>query len=224
MKFPSSKILKPFALRLAAVTVIAIISFGTHMVAQDTPMHRWTANVGGGYTPFVGDVSRSLDNGWHVTFGAGYNFNPHFSFGGQVMYNGVGVNRRVLAEAAVPDGNAHVWAFTAEPRINFSPGHAFDPYIVGGVGYYRRVVQFTQPTVTSVLIFDPFFGVFPVQVNANQVLGTFVRDGIGCSAGLGFNIGLGQTNAKIFAEGRYHYADTGPVPLRMVPVTIGIRW
>jgi hypothetical protein len=99
------------------------------------------------------------------------------------------------------------------------------PYVVGGVGYYRRTVEFTQPSVTPATIFDPFFGLFiPTLVPANIVLGRITRSGVGGSLGAGFNINLGTSGVKFFTEARYHYADTGSIPTRMVPVIFGIRW
>jgi opacity protein-like surface antigen len=127
-------------------------------------------------------INQRLDNGWHVSFGAGYNFSNRFSVAGQFMYNGLGVSRGGLQEFSVPDGNADVWSITAEPRINFTPRRRFSPYFIGGVGYYRRTVEFTQPALAQTVVFDPFFGFVSVTVQVNQVLGTFVRDGIGGSA------------------------------------------
>ena len=56
---------------------------------------------------------------------------------------------------------------------------SFDPYVVGGVGYYRRTIQFTQPTLVPVTVFDPFFGFLYGVTQANQVLGTLTQDGVG---------------------------------------------
>jgi hypothetical protein len=114
---------------------------------------------------------------------------------------------------------------TANPRIHFTHSRKFDPYLVGGVGYYRRVTEFTRPTQVQVLIFDPFFGVFfNTVVQADQVIGRITHDGVGGSLGGGFDIKVGNSGLKIYTEARYHYADTGRVPTRMVPVTFGIRW
>jgi opacity protein-like surface antigen len=169
----------------------------------------------------VGALDKRLDNGWHISFGGGYYFTKRFSLGGQVMYNGLGVSRGVLTELAVPDGNAHVWAITAELRLNFAPRSKFTPYVVGRVGYYRRVVEFTQPTVAAVTVFDPFFfNFFPVLVPAN---GRVIRDGVGGNAGVGFQVPLGH-GVKIFTEARYHYSNGGGIPTRMIPLTIGIRY
>lgn len=193
--------------------------------APDPWFHRWSVNIGGGFSPLMGDIHSRLNNGWHVSGGAAYNFSDHFSLGGQVMYNGFGVSDRVLTEAAVPAGNSHLWAVFAQPMLQFGGDHKFDPYLVGGVGYYRRVVQFTQPTTATIFIFDPFFfGFVPVQVPANQVLGTIVDDGIGGNAGVGVNWQIGNSNAKLFLEARYHYADVGSIVTKMLPITIGLRF
>jgi hypothetical protein len=185
--------------------------------------HRWTGDVGAGFTPLLGSLNQRLDNGWHVTFGAGYRVSHRFTIGGQVMYNGLGVSKGLLNEVGVPDGNAHLWAFTAEPRLTFAPHHHVTPYLVGAVGYYRRVVNFTQPTIATVTIFDPFFGVFPVFVRADEVLGTVVRDGIGGNGGAGLEAGI-PYGARLFVEARFHYASTGAIPTRMLPFTIGVRF
>src|SRR5690242_12210202 len=46
-----------------------------------------------------------------------------------------------------------------------------NPYVVGDVGYYRRVVEFTQPTLQPAVVFDPFFGFFQGAIPADRVLG-----------------------------------------------------
>jgi len=200
-----------------------LVSFTGTAAAQDEG-HRWTANVGAGFTPLVGALDKRLDNGWNISFGGGYYFTRHFSLGAQVMYNGLGVSKGVLQELAVPDGNARVWAITVEPRLDFGPRHKFTPYIVGGVGYYRRVVEFTQPSVAAVTVFDPFFGFFPALIPADVVIGKVIRDGVGGNGGFGFQVPVGHTGVKIFTEARFHYSNGGGIPTRMIPFTIGVRY
>ena len=80
--------------------------------------------------------------------------------------------------------------------------------------------MFTIGSLASI----PFFGAFfNTLVPADVVLGDITRDGIGGSLGAGFDVGLGKSGVKIFTEARYHYANTGSIPTRMVPVTFGIR-
>jgi hypothetical protein len=107
----------------------------------------------------------------------------------QFTYNGFGVRPLVLAEAGAPAANSHMWSITVDPKLRLHPSGRVDPYIVGGVGYYRRTIEFTQPTVAPVFLFDPFFG------------------------GTRFSI-----------EARYQYAATGNLPMRMIPLTVGIKW
>jgi opacity protein-like surface antigen len=209
---------------MRVVAAVTVLIFCAGLAAGQEEEHKWTANIGAGFTPLVGALDRRLDNGWNISFGGGYHFTDRFSLGGEVMYNGLGVSKGVLNELAVPSGNARIWALTVEPKLNFAPRRHFTPYLVGGVGYYRRVVEFTQPTVTAVTVFDPFFGFFPTLIPADQVIGRVIRDGIGGNAGLGFQAPVGHRGVKIFAEARFHYANGGGIPTRMIPMTIGVRF
>lgn len=207
-----------------ALLTIGLLGTTTLLFAQTE--RGWTAEVGGGFTPVVGALSNRLDNGWNVRVGGGYNFSSHFSTNIEYRYNGLGVGSSVLREANVPGGNAHVWSIGLVPRISFSPHHGVNPYVVGNVGYYRRVVEFTQPTLQPAVLFDPFFGFFQGAIPADRVLGRITRNGIGGGGGLGFEIPLGHKTraAKLFAEARFEYAATGALPTRLVPVTFGLRW
>jgi hypothetical protein len=99
-----------------------------------------------------------------------------------------------------------------------------DPYFTRAVGYYRRTIQFTQPTLAPIEIFDPFFGFFfPTLVSANLVLGNITRGGVGGNLGFGFEFPF-VDGARFFTEAKYQYADTGRIPTRMIPLTLGVRW
>ncbi len=200
--------------------------FGTCSLACAQSERRWSANVGGGYTPLVGAISNRLDNGWNVKVGGEFNVTKHFSIGPRFSWNGLGVSRGVLSEANVPAGNSHVWSITADPRLRLARFHHINPYFVGSFGYYRRVLEFTRPTLQAAYIFDPIFGFFPTYVPADQVLGKITRNSLGGGGGFGFDVGLGHrvSNARVFAEGRYEYASTGTIPTRMIPITFGIRF
>jgi hypothetical protein len=206
--------------------LLLVVLFGFSSLATAQTERGWTAEIGGGYTPLVGDLSHRLDNGWNLRVGGGYNVTSHFSTTAQFTYNGLGVSNSVLREASVPAGNSHVWSLGLVPRISLSPHHGINPYLIGTVGYYRRVVEFTRPTLQPVVLFDPFFGFFQGAIPANRVLGRITRNGIGGGGGLGFEIPLGTRagKTKLFTEARYEYGATGAMPTRMVPLTFGIRW
>ena len=138
-----------------ALLVIGLL--GTASLAFSQTERGWTAEIGGGFTPVVGALSQRLDNGWNIRVGGGYNITSHFSTGIEYRWNGLGVGNSVLREANVPGGNSHVWSIGLVPRLSFSPHHGINPYVVGDVGYYRRVVEFTQPTLQPAVVFDPFF-------------------------------------------------------------------
>jgi hypothetical protein len=207
------------------VRLLCILCAFAIEIAHAQDLSRFTFQGGAGVSPLVGDISSRLDTGWHVTVGGGYRLTSFFSTTVDYMYNGYGVSRRVLDEAQVPDGNAHMWSVTVNPMLRWKSKRHVSPYVVGGVGYYRRVVQFTRPAVVPVLFIDPFFGfAFNTLVPADEVLGTIRRGGVGGSLGAGFDVNLLSTGVKVYGEARYHYADTGSIPTRMVPVTIGLRW
>jgi hypothetical protein len=202
---------------------LLLIIFAVPLYSQEA-LHNFTFNLGAGVTPLVGQISDRLDNGWQVTVGGGYRFVSHFETNVQFSYSGFGVKPIVLTEAAVPSANSHLWSITADPKLRLGGERSFDPYIVGGVGYYRRTIEFTAPSVAQVVLFDPVFGfLFPALIPINQVLGDIRRGGVGGSLGAGFDFKIGH-GTRFFTEARYHYASTGSIPTRMVPVTFGFKW
>ncbi len=209
------------AVRAGAIIVICL---ATALAAAQTE-HRFTFEAGGGVTPPVGKLSNRFNTGWNMGAGAGWNVSRLFSLSAKYAYNGFGVNNGLLSLVGVPNGDAHVWSITAEPRLQLGTSNHFSPYIVGGVGYYRRVVNFAEPALLTTTFFDPFFGIlFPGVVSGNRVLRSTSDSGIGGSLGAGLSFPLGQRGVKFFTEARYHYANTGRIPTRMVPVTFGIRF
>jgi len=187
--------------------------------------NKFTFNVGAGFTEPVRDFGR-LDVGFNVTAGAGVNLDPHLGVIAEFGFNNMGLTRRALAIAGVPDGSTRIYSLTLNPVIRLNPRGRLDAYIVGGGGYYRRTIEFTEPTIATVTLFDPFYGVFfPAAVPANTVLGSFTQNKIGWNVGAGLSVRVSQDgNAKIFAESRYHYIYTSPRETKILPVTFGLRW
>jgi len=194
-------------------------------LAQNDVLHKFTFNAGVGATVPVSDLARRLDTGWNFNVGGGFNFVPKFGVIAEYMYNGLGVARSTLNAASVPDGNAHIHSITLNPIVRMNPKGPLDVYFIGGVGYYHRTVEFTEPSTATVLVFDPFFGFFvPALVPVNRVIGRVVRDGFGGNVGGGVTFALGNSGLKLYTEARYHRADTGSVTTEFVPVTVGVRW
>lgn len=214
------------SLRLVVSSIAVPLLICAAALAQSPPEHRFTANFGGGFTAMTGRVSQELDNGWNISGGAGINLANPLSVGLQFTYNGMSPSTSLLSTANAPGGTARVWSITLDPRLQLGSISRFSPYLVGGVGYYRRTVDFTRPGFIPFTIIDPFFGFLNGIVPANIVIGTTSKGGIGGNLGAGVSFGLGERaqGARFFAEARYHYANTGAIPTRMVPVTFGIRF
>jgi opacity protein-like surface antigen len=210
--------------RLGTGALLLLTLFGAPAGAQD--LGRFTFNFGGGVTSITGSLSDRLSTGWHINIGGGFNFTPMFGLNLEYQYNGLGVKSSVLKELQVPNGSARLWSITLNPIIRFgSEESRVRPYITGGGGYYRRTVEFTEPTTTFINIFDPWWGwIGPVEVPANRILGSVSRGAGGFNAGAGLSVRLGDTNAKFYSEARFHYADMAGAITRIVPVTVGIRW
>jgi hypothetical protein len=113
-----------------------------------------------------------------------------------------------------------MWGLKERSSATWASGYA-----LGGVGWYRRTVDFLQPTVGVIDIVDPWWGyVGSVVVPANQVLGSVTSNAFGANAGGGVSIALGSSGAEVFGEVRYHYANTKTSSTTVTPVSFGIRW
>jgi hypothetical protein len=57
---------RSIAIRMSVVVVIVVVA-ASNSNAQDE--HKFTFDVGGGYSPLVGDISSRLNNGWNIVCG-----------------------------------------------------------------------------------------------------------------------------------------------------------
>jgi hypothetical protein len=185
----------------------------------------WNVQIGTGVSTTTGDIGDRLTNGWNVDLGAGYEVNETLEWDGHFMFNGLGVSNQVLQALQVPDGRASVMSLTVGPKIHFPIANKVRGYVTGGLGWYRRTVEFTQPTVGVVDIIDPWWGYLgSTIVNANQVLGSVSNNAFGVNGGGGVSVALGESGAELFAEVRYHRANTNPTTTSIVPVMFGVRF
>jgi opacity protein-like surface antigen len=185
----------------------------------------FTGYVGGGFTEPMWDVGTRLNRGWNVTAGAGVNVQEHVGMMVDFMFNDLGINQTTLNNVQAPNGSARIWALTLDPVIHTSPHGPVDFYITGGGGLYHRTVEFTQPAVATVTLFDPYFGVlYPAAVPTNEVIGSFSNFKGGLNGGAGVEFKLGSSNVKMFAEAKYHHMFTRPTPTVIIPVSFGFRW
>ena len=142
---------------------------------------------------------------------------------GEFNYHEFGVQDQVIQDLDVPDGNARVYSITGNLKFPLTTGRV-RPYVIGGGGWYRRTVEFTEPSTGLVTVFDPWWGwIGDVAVPTNRVLGSVSRDAAGVNAGGGVSFELGD-RTRIFAEVRWHRAFHNPTNTTLVPITIGISF
>jgi hypothetical protein len=205
-----------------AFTGCAIALFSGSLGAQEVP--RFAFDIGGGFTQTVGNTGRHLDNGWNITAGGGINFSRYVGAMIDVGYNHFGINGATLNNTGFPDGSVRVFSATLDPIVHLTPGHHVDLYLTGGGGLYRSTQEFTQPSATTLLGFDPFFGFYNVTVPTTQILSSYSVNKPGVNVGAGFAVGT-KWHGKLFAEARYDRIFMGnDRHADYVPVSFGFRW
>jgi hypothetical protein len=206
------------------------VTCGTFIMLGSTPARAqsdgaWNVGVSTGGSATAGEVGGRLTGGWNIDLGAGFPVTRAVELAADFMYNGLGVSDQVLRTLQVPDGNARVLSLTAGPKVYIPIASHVRGYAVGAIGWYRRTLEFTQPTIGAVDIIDPWWGyVGTAIVPANQVIGSVSQNAFGGSIGGGALVALGTGPADLFVEVRYHRANTSPASTSLVPITFGIRF
>jgi hypothetical protein len=210
------------------LSYLAVFSAGLFLAwpaaAQNTS--RFNFHIGGGFTEPVRYSDGRLDTGFNLTGGAGLNLTPHLGVMGELGFNHLGVSSTILNAVGTPGGAARIYSLTLNPIVRFNPRGRYHFYLVGGGGYYRRTVDFTAPTTTTVTAFDPFLGLFyPAAVPSTAILSSYTQNKGGWNIGGGVSVRVkGDSNTRFFAESRYHYMYTAPYRTTYLPVTFGLRW
>lgn len=194
--------------------------------AQSTEeVHHVTVSAGAGFTAVTNEMAGKLDHGGNIQLNGGYFFNERVGITGNFMFSRLGLTGPALRQLNQPDGSARVYALTADPTLRVPLGHGVSVYGLVGGGYMRRTVEFTQPTLASTLILNPWWGYFgPALVPINVVLGSVISDSSVFDVGAGINIGMPRVDRKVFLEVRYFRGFTGNTDTTLVPITFGFRW
>ena len=214
-------------------------------------------DVNGGFTTILNPAGPNPppygtnSYGGNVLGGAGWNFSKRLTLLGEVQYNTSKIPGKTLSEyynlsnealgfsaSGVTNigGSVHTLSVTAEPVFNYyaSDKHNFGAYVIGGVGYYHKSVNFSAPVPE-----EDFFG---DEFTVNQTFTSYSNNDLGVNLGTGaYFKPFGQySQAKIFLEARYIFVDspsqtqaqnqdqnalilnTGTEEL--IPVTIGLRF
>ena len=209
--------LQSLQLALAGVALSVAPAF------SETPL---TFSFGGGPTVPGKYAGRNFNTGFNFKAGAGIHPIRAVGVMAEFGFNRLGLTSGALSRVGVPDGSGRIYSATLNPMVHLNPKGRFDVYLIGGGGYYRRTVEFTQPSSAIATAFDPFYGIlFPVEIATTTVLGSYTQNRGGINAGAGVAVRFqDDKRASFFAESRYHYIFTSPVRTAYIPVTLGFRW
>ena len=179
--------------------------------------------LGGGLTLPTGNTHKYLTPSYGFQVGAGRNFNKnfalmaqfdydHFGFQAQTLYNQQSLYNYYCSPAVALqtgctqitglDGSTHVWSFSLNPVYTLYSGEGLGAYVVGGVGFYHKVANFTVPATG--VGYDPYYGYY--QYTANQTIDKYTSNAPGFNGGFGLTFKPSRfAGERIFVEGRYVY-------------------
>ncbi len=199
--------------------------------------HRFTFEAGGGASAPAGDKA-DITWGGGFLIGGGFNINRNLAAFVEYQFLDNKVPGAVIAESGAQGGHYHIWSFTVDPVYDFFPKASNDVYAVGGGGFYRKVMDFTNPTQSC-----GFFYYYYSCGTSNQVVGSISSNQGGFNIGGGYQHRFGgmygQSRMRVFAEVRYlevlspairSQSANGLSPVsisadtKLLPITLGIRW
>lgn len=192
---------------------------------SDETFHHLTISGGGGLTTITGTQAGSLDHGGNVQVNGGYFLNRHLGITANFMWSDLGITRAALDSANEPDGKTNVYAVTADPTVRWPLGHGFTAYALGGAGFLRQNVTFTQPVVVDTYrhIFHKIQHSYHEPSARDIVLARIISNSGGFDIGGGINMPWPGA-VKVFMEARYFRGFTSNADTSVVPITLGLRW
>ncbi|HEX3747956.1 MAG TPA: hypothetical protein VHW09_28680 [Bryobacteraceae bacterium] len=189
--------------------------------AQEFP--HFAFNAGAGFTTPVGNTGSSLDTGYNIRAGAGYNFLPWVGANIDFGFDNMGINSSTLGGYSVGGGTVRVFSLTLDPIVHLTPKKRFDVYLTGGGGYFHEQTQFTNPGLETGLFGSPYFGFYPGVYETNIVVGSYAVNKPGLDGGLGIAFGS-KWGGRFFAQAEFVRIFSGAgYHTDYLPVTFGFR-
>jgi len=212
---------------ISRLSALILFMFTLPMMCSAQMPEHVNFSAGGGFTVPTGRAGDSLNTGWNVNFRGGINLTPQVLADLDFTYTNSRFNDATLARFDEPNGGLGIWSLTFNPVVRLaSSSSKIQPYVTAGYGLYHLNFTLTRPTTVPTIFCDPFFGFcFPGSVGADQVVASNSTYKGGFNGGAGFDIPLGESRTKLFAEARYHRMfTTHGRDLTYIPVTFGLRW
>jgi hypothetical protein len=174
---------------------------------------------GGGFVQPTSDTYNTFTPNYGVQIGGGRQFSAHFALPIEFDYDTMGLTRQAIANqsyiyfgtfnAAVNqmDAKAHIWNFSVNPQYTLFNGATADGlgvYLVGSVGFYHKVTNFTVPQQEEYC--DYYYGCGVYEVNGT--FDDYTSNAPGFGGGLGLTYKLSHfSNIRLYAEAKYIYVD-----------------
>jgi hypothetical protein len=213
--------------RIIGIIGLSILSGSISVYAQEEP--KWGLNVGGGVGVPVASTGDFVGNGGNFVIGGGYKFGEIIQANGEFMWQGLPVNfdNRLAVQAL--NASSDLYSLTGNLMLRMPGTRKFSGYIIGGGGWYRLKTSLSRQPIPpgqpctrewQWWVSTCVNGLVPVDA----VLGTQRDDVFGANVGGGVTYRITDVGMKIYAEARFHYAPTDPVFVRVIPISVGVRW
>jgi hypothetical protein len=184
---------------------------------------------GGGFTAPVGNATHGFETwGYNFDVGGGWNFTKKFGVLFEYQFNKNKIPGSTIALVGAQGGNINTHLFLFDPVYYFPVHKTTGGYVTGGVGFSRKVTNFTDIQTGEVCYYFCYYENVPVTVY------NFTSTQLAADAGVGmYWKAFGpDSNVKLFAEARYIFVDSpsatktsdGEGTEGIIPVTFGIRF
>jgi hypothetical protein len=177
--------------------------------------NRYIAYIGGGLAVPVGDTQKYLTENFGLEAGVGPRFNKrfavpiefdfdYFGFTKQALDNQIDIYDSLFSEPHAVNGllggNSHIWSFSLQPTYTVYSGDSWEGYIVGGVGFYHKVANFTLPSEFDCGYYYYSCGYFNLD--------HYTSNAPGYDGGIGVTYKISpDSSARFYAEARYVFID-----------------
>jgi hypothetical protein len=189
---------------------------------------KYTFFGGAGVTIPTGGTHAYFSPSYDFQVGGGRNFNKKLAAVVEFDWHNFGIQTGTLnnllgiyqtlcgenctsdgSELSEVDGHAHVWSFTVGPQYTFFQADKVGAYVIGGVGFYHKVTDFTTPAIGEYC--DPYYGCYEYQ--ANQTIDSYISNAVGVNGGVGFTYKMSRfSDLKFYGEARYVYTANSSRP------------
>jgi len=211
----------------ALLSVVACLLCAVPLAAQDF-LDNFTVAVGGGFTFPVATIADHIKPGFNFIASGGPRVHRRLSIVADFSLHYMNVDDDNFLQDPVNNVQisfgslVRVWSLTANPVFEFIKQERFSSYATGGFGFYNRKLLLAAPGVVPAVACDTFWGICV----DSSIPGGMVTGDLSLNKG-GYNVGGGVTfgtNAKFFAEVRYHQMFTPGTATQLIPLSFGIRW